>query len=294
MLGSRAMKTTRHYATVLSATALLASGLMAQEKPALAFPAPSPAATVTQRVGLTDIEIKYSRPSAKGRVIFGGLVPWGQTWRTGANAATTITVSTDIKLNGQAVPAGTYSLFTIPDQKEWTVILNTNPEQFGTYGYDASTDLLRLKAKPVALAEPLETFRIAIDEIRGSSATLTLAWEKTLVPLQIETDVVKLLVPQIEAAMKGEGKKPYFQAAMFYYENGLDLKLASQWIDEAVKEQPDAVWIVYRKGLILKKTGDKPGALAAANKALELAGKAEGDLKTEYTRLSQELIASLN
>jgi len=287
------MKTTVIASTVVAA-ALISTSLLSQQEPgALAFPAPSPAATINQRVGLTDIEIKYSRPSAKGRVIFGGLVPWGELWRTGANAATTIRFSTDVKLAGQPVPAGTYALFTIPDAKEWTVVLNTVAEQSGTYEYDQSKDLLRVKVKPVALPAPVETFRIAVDELRGGSALLTLAWEKTAVPVPIDTDLVALLVPQIQAAMTGEGKKPYFQAAMFYYENDLDLKLATEWIDAALKEQPDAVWMVYRKGLILAKAGDKPGALAAANRSLELAKKAGGALGEEYTRLSEELVAKL-
>jgi tetratricopeptide (TPR) repeat protein len=99
--------------------------------------------------------------------------------------------------------------------------------------------------------------------------------------------------PQIEAAMAGSGEKPYFAAAMFYYENDLDMALAKQWIEAAAKEQPDAMWLIYRKGLILKKAGDKEGALAAAKQALELASKAEGEAKAEYTRLSENLIASL-
>ncbi|HZM01181.1 MAG TPA: DUF2911 domain-containing protein [Planctomycetota bacterium] len=287
------MKTTTLCSTVVAA-ALLSTSLLSQQEPAaLTFPQPSPAATITQRVGLTDIEIKYCRPSAKGRAIFGGLVPYGELWRTGANAATTISFSTDVKLEGQPVPAGAYSLFTIPDAKEWTVILNTVVEQSGTYEYDQSKDLLRVKVKPVALPAPVETFRIAIDELKGGAATLSLAWEQTAVPLKLDTDLVALLVPRIQAAMAGEGKKPYFQAAMFYYENGLDLKLATQWIEAAVQEQPDAVWMVYRKGLILAKAGDKPGALAAANRSLELAKQAGGSLGAEYTRLNEQLIASL-
>lgn len=264
-----------------------------QAAPALAFPAPSPAATVTQRVGLTDVEIKYSRPSAKGREIFGSLVPYGELWRTGANAATKITFSTDVKLNGQKVPAGSYSLFTIPDAKEWTVILNTVADQSGTSTYDQSKDLLRVKAATVALAAPVETFSIGVDDLKGDTAALTLAWAKTAVPLRIETDVVGQLVPKIQAAMAGEGKKPYYQAAMFYYDNNLDLKQASLWMAEAVKEQPDTVWMVHRQGLILAKAGDKAGALAAAKRSLELAEKAGGSMGAEYKRLNEQLIATL-
>lgn len=292
----RAMKNLITCALVLSAAPLLASALQAQNTPpALSFPAPSPAASVTQRVGLTDIEIKYSRPGMKGRAIFGGLVPYGEVWRTGANAATKVTFSTDVKFGGQAVPAGTYALATIPEQREWTVILNKNTELWGTYSYDQAQDVVRVKAPTTALPQPLESFTIGIDEVHGDSAQLTLAWDKTMVRVPITVDVVGQLVPKIEAAMAAtEGKKPYFQAAMFYYENNLDLKLAKQWIEAAIAEQPEpATWMVYRKGLILKKSGDKAGALAAAQESLALAEKAGGELAVEYKRLNEELIASL-
>ncbi len=290
------MKNILMCATVVSvAASLLTPALRAQqEPPAVSFPAPSPAATVSQRVGLTDIAITYSRPGVKGREIFGWLVPLGELWRTGANAATKISFSTDVKLGGQAVPAGTYALFTIPEAREWTVILNKVAEQSGTYGYDEAQDLLRVKVPVEALPEPLESFTISVDELTADSAQLTLAWEKTAVRVPIGVDVVGQLVPQIKAAMAAEGKKPYLQAAMFYYENDLDLGLARQWIEAAIKEQAEPpTWMVYRQGLILRKAGDKAGALAAAKRSLALAEKTGGELGEEYKRLNEELIASL-
>ncbi len=263
------------------------------QTPALEMPQASPAATLKQRIGLTDVEIEYCRPSAKGRKIFGGLVPFDEVWRTGANSATKLTFSTDVKVEGTAVPAGTYALFTIPGATQWTFILNKVPGQWGAYAYDEKNDQLRVKVKPVALQEAVETLTFDIGDLRTDSARFSIAWEKTRISVQITTDIVATLVPKIQAAMAAEGKKPYLSAAMFYYENNLDLKQALAWIDEAVKEQPDAVWIMYRKGLILQKSGDKAGALAAANKALELAAKAGGSVGVEYKRLSEALIASL-
>ncbi|HEX5010635.1 MAG TPA: DUF2911 domain-containing protein [Planctomycetota bacterium] len=287
------MKNTFLCASLVAAAALLSPALQAQDAP-LSFPQASPGATVSQRVGLTDIEIKYSRPGAKGRAIFGGLVPFGEVWRTGANAATKISFSTDAKLGGQAVPAGTYSLFTIPEAREWTIILNKVPDQSGAFAYDAAQDLLRVKAAVVALPAPVESFTIGVDELSSHSAMLTLAWEKTAVRVPIEIDVVGQLVPKIKAAMAGDGPKPYLQAAMFYYDNDLDLAQATQWIEAAIKEQPEPpTWMVYRHGLILKKAGDKAGALASAKWSLELAEKAGGELGAEYKRLNEELIASL-
>jgi len=281
-------------ALLVLGTALFSSVLLAQEAKKIDFPQASPSATVKERVGVTDVSIEYSRPSAHERKIFGGLVPYGAVWRTGANAATKITFGTDVKFGGAAVPAGSYALFTIPGEAEWTVILSKVVEgQWGSYAYNPKDDQARVTVKPVAMAEPLETMTIGLQDMHAGKANLVIAWEKTKVPVEIDTDLVARLKPQIEAAMAGTGEKPYFAAAMFYYENDLDMALAAQWIDAAAKQQPDAVWIVYRKGLILKKAGDKEGALAAAKQARELASKAEGELKAEYTRLSENLIASL-
>ena len=280
-------------ALLVSGVALSLSGLSAQEAKKIDFPQASPLASIKERVGVTDVSVEYSRPSARERKIFGGLVPYGAVWRTGANAATKMTFSTDVKLGGAAVPAGTYALFTIPGEAEWTVILSKVSDEWGSYTYNQKDDQARVKVKPVAMAEPLETMTIGVQDMRAGKANLVIAWEKTKVPVEIDTDVVAKLRPQIEAAMAGSGEKPYFPAAMFYYENDLDMKLAKEWIEAAAKKQPDAVWLIYRKGLILKKAGDKEGAMAAAKQALELASKEEGEAKAEYTRLSENLIASL-
>lgn len=278
------------------AGSVLATGLFAQAPaPKIEFPAASPAATVKQRVGFTDIEINYSRPSMRGRKIFGGLQPYGEIWRTGANNATKITFSTAVKFGGADVPAGSYALFTIPGETEWTIILNKVVGQWGAYTYDAKNDFVRVKAKPSALPWPVETFTISFNDLANeAAATLSLYWETTRVPVKIEVDVASVLVPQIETVMAApDGKKPYFASAMFYYENGLDLKKAAAWMDAAIAEQPDAFYMIYRKGLILEKAGDKAGALAAAQKSLEMARKAPGLVGTEYSRLNEALIDRL-
>lgn len=286
------MKLSTLAALFLAFTATVPTSL-AQTPAPLEFPAASPAATLKQKVGVTDVEIVYSRPAMKGRKIFGGLVPNGELWRTGANAAPKITFSTDVKWNGKPVPAGTYSLFTIPDANEWTVILNKVPDQSGSSTYDEKQDLVRVKSKPVMLGTPVENFRIDVDAIHAGSGTLSLAWDKVSVPVTIETDVVAMLVPKIQAAMSGEGKKPYYQAAWFYYENGLDMKLAAQWMEEANKERPDTVWLVHRQALILAKAGDKAAATTAAKRSLELAAKVGGAQGAEYKRLNEELLKTL-
>jgi hypothetical protein len=272
----------------------LTAGLFAQA-PRINFPAASPGATVNQRVGLTDIQVNYNRPGAKGRKVFGGLVAYDHIWRTGANTTTKISFSTPVKLNGTEIPAGNYELFTIPGPSEWTIIVHKNMSQWGAYSYDQKNDVARFKARPVALTEHVETLEISFNDIRDESATLNITWEKTRVPVSLTLDVKSTLVPQIEAVMaSGDDKLPYAQASMYYLENGLDLKKAAAWMDAAIAAQPDAFYLVYRKALILEKMGDKAGALATAQKSLEAAQKAPSPaLRDEYVGLNQSLIDRL-
>ena len=280
--------------TSLFAGLVLATGLSAQAPAGLQFPAASPSATLKQRIGVTDVEIDYSRPSMRGRKVFGGLQPYGEVWRTGANTATKITFSTPVKVNGTPLAAGAYEVFTIPGETEWTVIFHKNMSQWGAYAYDEKNDVARVKATPAKLSQPVETFTIGFENLSNeASATLTFAWENTSVSVKIDTDVVAELQPKIEAAMAAEGKKPYFSAAMFYYENNLDRKQAAEWMDAAIAANPDAFYMIYRKGLILAKMGDKAGALAAAQKSLEMSKKQKGAIRDEYVRLNEALIAKL-
>jgi hypothetical protein len=276
----------------------LVAGLFAQAPaaPKIEFPVASPLGSLKQRVGVTDIEVTYNRPGAKGRKVFGGLVPYGQIWRTGADAATRVNFSTPVKLNGAAVPAGTYELFTIPGETEWTVIVQAVHEkaQWGSYAYDPKNDTARFTAKPEAFPYLVETFAINIGDVRDSSATLALFWEKTRVPIRVEIDTVAHLQPQIEAVMASDAeKKPYYNAAMFYYNNGLDLEKAAAWMGKAVEANPKAFWASYRYGLILAKKGDKAAALAAAQQSRAEADKQKGEIRDEYLRLNDALIASL-
>jgi hypothetical protein len=261
--------------------------------PRINFPAPSPAATLKQRVGLTDIEIVYSRPGAKGRQMLGGKEPYGKVWRTGANGATKIAFSTAVKFGGAEVPAGTYGLFSIPGETEWTVILSKNSTQWGAFTYDQKDDFVRVTTMPVKLAEPVETFTIDLNDLRDGSATLNLIWEKIRVPVKIEVDILGALLPQIDAAMAAEGgRKPYAQAAQFYLDQNLDLKKALGWTEAAITERANPT-NVHLKAKLLAQMGDKAGAMAAARQSIELAGKADEGVKTEYTKLNEALIAGL-
>jgi hypothetical protein len=267
------------------------------QTPGVDFPAASPGCTLKQRVGLTDIEVDYSRPGKKGRTIFGGIVPYGQVWRTGANAATKITFSTPVKLDGQDIPAGSYALFTIPGEDEWTIILSKNASQFGAFQYDAKDDLVRFKVAPIELSESIETFTIEFNHIRDESAVMNLVWDKTVVPIKIEIELTSKLVPQIEAAMSAPGKKSagfYFQAATFYYNHDQDLNKALSWINTGLADKPNIAFeMCYLKAEILAKQGDKAGAIAAAKESTELSIKAMGP-DNSFVKMNQDLINSLN
>jgi len=284
------MKSKTFFLCAVTALGFSLSPSLFAQTPKVEFPAPSPACTLKQRVGLTDIEIIYSRPGVKGRTIFGGLVPYGEVWRTGANSATRIVFSTSVKLNGHDIAAGTYGLFTIPGEKEWTIIINKGSGQWGAYQYDEKADLVRFKVTPVRLAKSLETFTIEFDQVRDESATLNLAWDKTVAPIKLQVELTDKLVPQIEAAMSAtEGPKPYYQAAMFYYDHDQDLQKASKWVNAAIAER-EAHNMVHLKAKILAKQGDKAGAITAAKRSIELAIAAKDK---GYVKLNEDLIASL-
>ena len=275
---------------------VFATGLFAQA-PKVDFPAASPTASLKQHVGLTDIEIVYSRPGVKGRTIYGGIVPYNVVWRTGANASTKISFSTPIKLNGTQVPAGKYALYTIPGEKEWIVIISKDTNSFGAFSYKPENDVARLTATPVKLAEPVETFTIDFNDIRDESATLNLAWEKTRVPIRLEVEVVSAVVPQLEAAMASPDKKSagfYYQAATFNFNHGLDLKKALAWLDAGLADKPRIAYeLLNLKAKILAKQGDKEGAIAAAKQSSELAIQAEGPASS-FVKMNQDLISSLH
>ncbi len=274
---------------------ILGAQLPAQTPGAPKFPAQSPTQTISQAVGLTTIEIVYSRPGVKGRKIFGGTEAFGRVWRTGANNATKITFSTPVKFSGRDVPAGTYALFSIPGADEWTVILNKVTGQWGAYTYDQKNDLVRVTTRPLKLNQLVETFTIDINDIRDQSATLNLTWENTRVPVTLGFDVASTLVPQIEQFMASAAKKTnaqYYNAAVFYYDSGLDLNKARAWIEAATNNDKPAFYMMHWKAKILAKLGDKAGAKAAAESSKALAVTAEG-AQSPFLKMNNDLIASL-
>lgn len=286
------MKIASFLATAVLA-ALLAPAAQAQVK--LTVPQPSPATKTREAFSTSFVEISYSRPSLRGRVAFGGLVPYGEVWRTGANTVTKIRFGEEVKLAGQTVKAGTYALLTIPGKTDWTIILNRDTAQWGAYAYKQSLDVLRLTAKATKLAGPQETLRLSLENRQPAAADLTLAWERTQVSLPLLANPDPVVLAQIQEAMKGE-KKPYITAAQYYYNsNQPDLTPALGWLDEYIKASPaEAYYGYYWKAKLLQKQGKNPAAGAAARKSLDLVGTDKNEVsKAEYTRLNLQLLAEI-
>lgn len=285
--------TKQSYGAMALSAFLFFSAATAQAQPK--FPAPSPGAKVVQDVGLTKVEIDYSRPSMKDRKIFGELVPYGSLWRTGANAATKITFGEQVTIQGKSIPAGTYALLSIPGQNQWTVILNSDAALRGTGEYKEAKDVARFEVKPETLATPTETLSIGLDHLRDDSAVLFIEWDRTRVPLEVKFDTHSKVMSSIEKEMaQGKDLKAgdYANAGFYLYNHKGDLNQALTWMDKAIEMQPDAFYFVHRKALILAALGRKSEAIAEAKKSMEMAKKSPA-FAQEYTFRNQELIDSL-
>ncbi len=276
-------------------TMTLIAGVLLSLTPALAqaqlrLPAASPTQTVTQDLGISKVTLVYQRPSINDRLIFGGLVPYNQVWRTGANNATALTFEDEFEVGGQKIPAGTYGLFTIPGEKQWTIILNKTANQWGAYQYKQEDDVVRFTVNPTRLDEKVESFTINFEDVTPSSLSVALAWENTKVKFPVKVDQRGRIMASIEEAMKGE-KKPYFQAAQYYFTNDLDIQRAAQWIKEADKGNERAPHIKYWKSRVLLKAGDKAGAVQAAQEGIEMATNLNN---SEYVTLNTQALEAAN
>lgn len=282
---------------VLSCLALVASSavvrLSAQER--IEFPAASPSATVQQRVGLTDFEIKYSRPSAKGRKIFGDLVKFGEPWRTGANNNTTIKFTDAVKFGDKEVAAGTYSLFTVPGEKEWSVMLSSDTKQWGTATYKKENEVANLKVTPAKLSDTVETLEVGLENLTQDSAMLVVAWEKTRISVKIGVPTAAKTQKLIDDALASGKDLPggfYSGAANFYFENNKELPKAISWMDKAIEKNAKAWWLFRYKANMQIKAGDKAGAIASLKKSIELNSTSEQVFKAELEQ-DKTLLASL-
>lgn len=264
-----------------------AASLYAQD---LKLPALSPSSTVSAEVSTSKVEITYSRPSMRGRTVFGDLVPFDQVWRTGANAATKVTFGEDVEIGGKTVKAGTYSLYSIPGRSEWEIIINTNTGNWGANGYDTKDDVVRLKVKPTQLPSAVETFTVNVGNVTFSSCSIDLMWEKTHVSIPVRLPNEQRLLSGIDKAINNP-TIPYQQAATYLYETGQQLDKALDYATKAAEKNPKAYWIQMLRARIAAKAGNAVVAREACAKVVEIAKGTSGE--AEYTKYANDLLRTL-
>lgn len=245
---------------------IMAMNLTAQVE----LPRLSPNATVSQTVGLTNITINYCRPAVQGRKIWGALVPFNKVWRTGANEATTIQFTTDVTLEGNKVPAGKYSLFTIPTETEWIVILNKADKQWGAYNYKQELDLLRFNVKPTA-ASFVENFSFSVDNVAGAAASIVMRWENLQAAFKVEVDLASQVYAKIKEAFanKPDSWQNYSQAANYAADNNLYGDEPFEWIEKAISLN-GGYFPYFVKAKLYNKNNKTTDALKALDKCREI------------------------
>lgn len=256
-------------------------------------PQASPFSKVEQVVGLTNINIEYSRPGIKGRTVYGDLVPFGKNWRTGANANSIISFSDAVTIDGKELKAGKYALFTTPKADSWDVIFYSDTNNWGLpQEWDNSKVALTTTVKPETLSNLVETFTIEINNITNNDATLDIVWEKTRVSVPVTVPTQDLAMASIEKALAGPSMSDYYSAAQYYYQSNKDMNKALLWINNAVSMTPTGkdtpFWYLRLKSLIQAKLGDKKGAIETAKYSLEGAKKAGN---ADYEKMNKDSIA---
>ncbi len=252
-------------------------------------PAPSPKCTVEQKVGLTDVTIEYSRPSMKGRTVFGNLVPYGKLWRTGANQNSMITFSDDVVIKGQTLKKGKYAIFVTPKVDMWEVIFYTDTENWGTpENWNEKNVALSTNVDTKILSAPVESFTIGINNLDNNFAHLEFSWEKTFVALKFEVPTQKTAMASIDKALAGPTAGDYFSSAQYFYQSNGDMNKALEYVNKALdlnKDKP--FWYTRQKSLIQAKLGDKKGAIETAKISLEAAVKEKND---DYVKMNNDSI----
>ncbi len=252
-------------------------------------PQPSPFQKIEQKIGLTNVTVEYSRPSMKGRTIYGNLVPTGKLWRTGANANTKITFSDNVQIGNQEVKAGTYAIYSKPGASNWEVFFYSDVNNWGLpEKWDDSKVVAKVGAPTQLLNVPMETFTIIFNDLKNDSATLGILWDKTYVGVPIKFNTDKMVSASIERAMNGPSAGDYYAAAVYYFEADKDIKQSKEWIDKALDmTKSPAFYQLRQKALIYAKAGDKKGAITAAKESLELAKKVGND---DYVALNTKTL----
>ncbi len=254
-------------------------------------PQPSPLGMVSQRVGLTDVAIEYSRPGVKGRTIFGDLVAFGKTWRTGANSNTKVTFSSDVTIDGQTLKAGSYGLYSVPNKDSWEVMFYTESDKNGVpRDWDDSKIAAKTTVNVEALPMNVETFTISINDVTSTTAVLGILWEKTYVAVAFEVPTDEMVSETIDAVMAATPKAgDYYNAAIYYSQQDKDIKKANEWMEKAMSltEKP-AFWQLRQQSLIYAKMGNSEKASAVAEKSLELSKEAGNEA---YIKMNTESLS---
>ena len=253
-------------------------------------PQASTSQTIIQTVGLTNIELSYSRPSMKGRTIFGNLVPYNKLWRTGANANTTISFDENVMIGGKIIKAGTYAIYTKPNMTSWEIYFYSDASNSGTpKKWDSEKVVATVKANVVPLSFKIETFTLQIDDITNDSANLGMMWENVYVAVPIRFMTDSQVTQNIASVMNGPNSGDYYTSAVYYLNTDKDIDKAKMWIDKAIEmsENP-AFWYYRQQSLIYAKYGDKKGAIKAAKESLKLAKEAGNN---DYVALNTESIS---
>ena len=253
-------------------------------------PQASPRSNVFQTVGLTDVEVNYSRPGAKGRPVFGNLVPFGKLWRTGANENTTVSFSDDVIIDRKTLKKGKYALYTVPRIESWDVIFYTTTDNWGLpQEFNEANVALRTTVKEEALSKPVESLTISIAGLDANFAYLEIYWENSYVALKFEVPTQKTAIANIEKVLAGPTAADYNSAAQFLFQSNSDLSKALGYINKALDmsvEKP--FWFNRLKSLILAKQGDKKAAIEAAKLSLEAAEAAKNQ---DYVKMNKDSIA---
>lgn len=253
-------------------------------------PQASPKAYIKQTVGLTDVEVTYSRPGARGRAVFGNLVPFGKLWRTGANENTIISFSDDVVIDGKTLKKGKYALYTIPKIESWEVIFYSTTDNWGLpENWSDANVALKTTVKENALPTPVETFTIGINTLDPNFAFLEIAWENSHVALKFEVPTAKTAVTSIEKTLAGPTANDYFAASQYLFQSNGNIADARNYVDKSLDMSADKPYFILRlKSLIQAKQGDKKGAVETAKLSLAAAETANNQ---DYVKMNKDSIA---
>ncbi|MCX2680843.1 DUF2911 domain-containing protein [Galbibacter sp. EGI 63066] len=269
---------------ILSACVVLASFTANAQ---VETPQPSPSAKLTQEVGLTEVTIDYSRPSMRGRTIFGDLVPYDAIWRTGANENTVITFSDDVKIGGKELKKGAYAIYTKPGKESWEVYFYTATDNWGNpQEWDDSKVAAKVTAETFNLPFDVETFTMDIDNLSNDGASIGIFWEKTYVGVPFEVPTSEKALASIEKVMNGPSAGDYYSSAVYYLQSDKDLDQAQEWIDKAISMQNGVpFWMLRQKSLIQAARGNKKEAIKTAKESMAAAEKAGNQ---DYVELNKK------